>query len=201
MAKDGGDSGIIIACLMFVALLLFGVNFIVCSVATLFDEDSSEIDYKWIFDGGDYWMTCSSTPTPTPTPGPPTPGPPLTLCKANGMTATTGGGCPAQAYGTACSRYYDPTGSVFCKQTPGGKKQCMAGDSCALPPQCQCSPTGNSAWPPPNCWEPMDPATKKRTPRKPTLCTSKLSQSACESSSMPAPGTCQWVDHDQRHLY
>jgi len=247
MAKNGGGSGIIIGILVLVALLLFGGNIIVCSVATLFDEDSSKIDYKWIFDGGDYF-TCSQSPTavtatpgpappgppPPPTPpapppgppgpppgpptpgpptpgpptpgpppppgppGPPTPGPPLTLCRANGMTATTGGGCPAQAFGAACSRYYDPAGSVFCKQTPGGNKHCMAGDSCALPGQCQCRPTGNVAWPPPNCWEPMDPATKKRTPRKPTLCTSKLSHHACESSSFPAPGTCQWVDHDQR---
>ena len=146
----------------------------------------------------------SGTPTsgtPTPGPTPPTPGPPLTLCKANGMTPTTGGGCPAQAVGTACSRYYDPAGSVFCKQTPGGNQQCMAGDSCALPPQCQCTvPAGSDGVnSPTDCKEPATGEIKYR--RKLNLCNSKLSQSACESSSFPAPGTCQWVDHDQRYLY
>jgi len=141
-----------------------------------------------------------ATPGPT-TPGPP-PGPPLPLCKANGLTHTGGGGCPAQAFGAKCSSYYDPVGSVLCKQTPGGKQRCMAGERCALPPRCQCTtPAGSDGVnSPTDCKEPATGNIKYR--RNLNLCTSKLSQSACENPQFPpAPGTCQWVDQDDRYLY
>ena len=228
MANSAGDWLIVIVCLVVVALLLFGGNMIVCSLMS--DE---EIDYKWIFDGDEYF-TCSQSPTPSPTatpsatpsvtpsatpsvtptatpvtPGPVTPGPvtppgpPLPLCKANGLAHTGGGGCPAQAFGAKCSSYYDPVGSVLCKRKPYGSQRCTAGERCALPPRCQCTtPAGSDGVnSPTDCAEPATGDLKYR--RKLNLCTSKLSQSACENPQFPPPlpGTCQWVDQDDRYLY